>query len=126
MTSERRQVGWGFWLWWVLLILVGVVMGFAIRGFGTEEGAFLGGAAVVGAVQWLFMRWQGSRASWRPLTSMGGYAVGFAATHAVLHVIIGPVRFAVTWTGFAIVSAVITGIALLWLLRQPVSESPES
>ena len=58
---------------------------------------------------------------------MGAYAVGFAAGHALLHAIVGPAGgYVVFWAAVAIVSAVITGITLLLLLRQRFPESPEN
>lgn len=66
MNTERAQVGWGFWLWWVLASTVGFAVAFAV------------GVAVKEAV---------------------GYAMAFA------------------------VGGAITGVVLVWLLRQP---SPEA
>ena len=125
MTSKRRQVGRGFWRSWVSLILVGVAIQFVLPGRWFEQSGFFGGAAVVGAIQWRAMRGQASQSRWRVLAIMGGYAVGFATAHALRHAITGPVRFAVFWAELATVSAIITGIALLLLLRQRVPESPE-
>ena len=120
MTSQRLQCGQGFWVWWAALILVGVVMQFVLAGaLATEQLGFLGGTAVVGAVRWRVIRRQPFPSSWGVLACMGAYAVGFAAGHALLHAIVGPAGgYVVFWAAVAIASAVITGIALLFLLRQ--------
>jgi hypothetical protein len=104
MNTERAQVGWRFWLWWVLASTVGLAVGMLVRPFafyvvgawltwggGIEvvfalddvvalEVAFalsgaLGGASV-GIAQWLVLRRQVSRAGWWVLASSVGLAVG--------------------------------------------------
>ena len=48
MTSQRLQFGQGFWVWWVALILVGVVMQYLLAGaLAKEQLGFFGGTAVV-------------------------------------------------------------------------------
>ena len=80
MNTEPAQVGWSFWLWWVLASIVGLAVGFAmafavieaveetvilaIRSLSTND--FAVGRAVVGTVvgasfgiaQWLVLRRQ--------------------------------------------------------------------
>ncbi len=126
MTSQRLQLEQGFWVWWVALILVGVVMQLVLAGAAaTEQLGFFGGMAVVGAVQWRIIRRQAFPSSWRVLACVGAYAVGFAAGHALLHAKVGPAGgYVVFWAAVAIASAVITGVALLFLLRQRFPESP--
>ena len=63
MNTERSQVGWGFWLWWVLASIVGLAVAFA----ADSENVGLAVGVVIGAI---------------------------------------------------------TGVVLLWLLRQPVTEEP--
>ena len=107
MNTERKQVGWGFWLrwvsafwlWWVLASTVGLAVGGAVGGavgFAVYEEpagvAVVVGVAVVGAVfgasvgiaQWLVLRRQVSRAGWWVLASTVGLAVGGVVVEAVL------------------------------------------
>ena len=117
---QRTQVGWGFWLGWVLASTVGLAVGLAagaalltiiafstlVGGSGIDpltsamEGALLG--ASVGIAQWLVLRRKVSRAGWWVLASTVG---------AVL---------LVTVVGYG----AITGGVMVWLLRQPVTEEP--
>ena len=46
-NTERAQVGWGFWLWWVLASSVGFAVAFAMAG------AVVGGAITGGVMVWL-------------------------------------------------------------------------
>jgi len=130
MTSQRLQLGQGFWVWWVALILLGVVMQLVLAGaIATEQWGFVGGTTVVGAVQWLIIRRRAFPSSWRVLACMGAYAVGYAAGHALLHAIAEEAvvqanlhnpagGYVVFWAAIAFAFAVMTGIALLFLLRQ--------
>jgi hypothetical protein len=63
IITERAEVGWGFWLWWVLASSVGLTVGFIV-GFAVLDvevmsftiGLAAGGAVVgasVGTAQWL-------------------------------------------------------------------------
>ncbi|MCH8093052.1 MAG: hypothetical protein IH953_00520 [Chloroflexi bacterium] len=90
--TERAQVGWGFWGWWVLassvgfavVFFVGRFMGYvgggAVLGavFGAVAGAVAG--ASIGIAQWLVLWRQVSRPGRWVLSS----TVGLAATFAVL------------------------------------------
>ncbi len=76
MNTERAQVGWGFWVWWVLATfvgsVVGVVVGVAVLGpvFGAV------GLAGAGVMQWLVLRQQLSRSGGWILASSVGLALG--------------------------------------------------
>ena len=58
MNTERAQVGWGFWLWWVLASTVGLAVAFAmgvavLEAVGEAVGfamAFAVGGAITGVV----------------------------------------------------------------------------
>ncbi len=103
MNTERAQVGWGFWLWWVLASTVGLAVGkfvplwvifvghgalaYALGGRASALGeavavygllALIGafGGASVGIAQWLVLRRQVARAGWWVLASIVGFAVG--------------------------------------------------
>ncbi len=101
MTIERNRIGWGFWLWWVLVSavgwFVGFIMGFVLATIIVEPsmagggvlgftlayfmfGALLG--SVVSLMQWLVLRLHVSRAGWWILASTAGFAVAFGAVTA--------------------------------------------
>ena len=114
--------------WWVLASIAGWSLGLVV---GVAVAGPLGGGVpglavlaapwglVVGAAQWLVLRKQVSRAGWWVLASIVGLAASWAAS-GVLDLSASRV-VAVTIDG-AIKGAVlgaITGIALVWLFRQP-------
>lgn len=141
MTVERSRVGWGFWFWWVLASTMGWFFGFfvgAIGGYAVEPilpnygGAALHAAlaAGVGIFQWLVLclvlRWRVSRAGWWVLASTVGWAVSMAVYIGVGDAMGFPMGFsplAVSVAAGGIGLGAITGLALVWLLRQPVPEA---
>jgi hypothetical protein len=90
MNTERAQVGWSFWLGWVLVNTVGLAGSFIVAGAvgvvvdyaeGSVMGIILSGAvfgALLGVVQWLVLRRRVSRSGWWVLASTVGGAVGGA------------------------------------------------
>ena len=141
MNTERAQVGWGFWLWWVLASTVGLPVGFVVglavlEAVGLTGGSHFSGGAValvlfgavagasVGIAQWLVLRRHVPGAGWWVLTS----TVGSAAAVAVTFTVIGGAEEAVGFAGGGAVGGAlygaITGGVLVWLLRQPVTEEP--
>jgi hypothetical protein len=105
-----------------VLNAVGGAVGWAVA--GAVVGAV--GGAVAGVAQWLLLRRQVRRAGWWILASTAGGAVGWAVGDAVVGAMGSAVRFAVVLAvGDAVggaVSGIITGAALVWLLRQPRCE----
>ena len=109
--SERAQVGWGFWRWWVLASTAGSLVGFAVGsiviffGFGVAALAGLAGGtgdvvmvvagigavvvagaavgAAVGMTQWLVLWRQVSQPGGWILASIVGFTVGFIVLAAV-------------------------------------------
>ena len=90
MKAEGSQVGWGFWLQWVLASTVGVFVGILGCGFmvfvlnrydvpGGPVGPGLFGIVfgiVVGVLQWLVLRRRVSGAGWWVLASAAaGYGI---------------------------------------------------
>ena len=135
MNTERAQLGWGFWLWWVLASTVGMAVGIAVleaavfRVLGAVGGAVDGvvaGAVVgtsVGIAQWLVLRRQVSRAGWWVLASIVGFAVGFGV--GVGWVMASAVAETVTvglYAGWAVGGASV-GIAQWLVLRRQVSRA---
>lgn len=115
----RRQIsGAG---WWVLATAVGMGVGFAlIRAVTLQTSAVLGGGplyglvngglvgTLVGAMQWLVVRSQISRAGWWVLASALGAGVGLALDRVAGQ----------------IVGMAVTGTALVWLLRRLAPGNP--
>ena len=75
---------------------------------------------MVGALQWLILRRQLSRAGWWVLANVGGWVVAVAVVMSLAGV------FAVFWAVAGAVAmaaqGAITGRTLVWLLRQPLSD----
>ena len=98
MNAERKQIGWGFWLQWLLASVVGLVVGGFLSlpiGYGVGEGVEkalgrVAGYIVAGALfgvlwggglgimQWFVLRTQIARAGWWALASAIAGAVGLA------------------------------------------------
>ena len=139
MNTERAQVGWRFWLWWVLAstvslavlgavaaVVLGAVAAAAGVPFETVAVTSLGPVfeAVIGAVagaslgiaQWLVLRRQVSRAGWWVLANTVAFAVGGAVAGAGS----GPLLVPLALAGYG----ANTGGVLVLLLRQPVIEEP--
>ena len=109
----RRQISRAGW--WILATTLGMGGGFALIssvtlpvsatfGGGPLYGLVNGGLVgiLVGAMQWLVLRQQSSRAGWWVLASVLGTGVGFA-----LDQVVGQ-----------LVGTAVTGTALVWLSRQ--------
>jgi len=101
--------------------VVGVFVIFVIAAAGRHPLWARVGWAVGGAMQWLVLRSQVSRAGWWVLASTVGWLVGFLVGGAVGHedILVVFLFFITLWA----VAGAITGIALIWLLRQPAREA---
>jgi hypothetical protein len=78
------------------------------------------GGAVTGILQWLVLRGQVSRAGWWVLASTVGWGLSMAVVGALEDVGVG--AFSGAPVG-GVVLGVVTGAALVWLLRQPLPET---
>jgi hypothetical protein len=101
--------------WWVLASVLGMGLGFALvravtpalsrvgggLAYGVVNGAAVG--TLVGTMQWLVLRRPVSRAGWWVLVSALGMGVSFALDQGV----------------GLLAGVAMTGMALVWLLRQP-------
>lgn len=135
MTVERMHIGWRFWLKWLLASVVGFFLGGIVAWVAAYEvghpmGSILFVAAPgagVAIMQWLIVRrhvsgarrWALARMLGLGVTAVVGTAVIFAAGYSIsdpgLSIFIG---FAgLVWLG------AVTGLALVWLLRQPAKEA---
>lgn len=85
------------------------------------------GGAVAGILQWIILRQQVYRASWWVLASTLGWALsifvqgGFIVGRTARELTIG--RQIGSWFGGGVVLGVVTVVAMVWLLRQPVPEA---
>ena len=133
-NTEPAQIGWRFWLLWVLLSTVGAAVGVAVyilmyflccfvssttripADTSTITGVMAG--FLVGGAQWLVLWRHVGWAGWWVLATTVGFAVVFAVDAAVfgepgyLALVVAPV------------SAAIIGPVLVWLFPQPVPEEP--
>ena len=130
LVLRRRVTGVG---WWVLTSAAGCYGIIQAMFLGFPESAemsyvsLLGltvvvalGGAVTGILQWLVLRRQVSRAGWWVLASTVGWGLSMGVSIAIPS---GAddnlLQLAVTGA----VLGVVTGAALVWLLRQPVPEA---
>ena len=96
MNTERTNVGWGFWLAWVLASVMGFVVGAVVGlyvayglfdrdGFdatlGITFGIVLG--ATAGCLQWVVLREKVARAGWWVLASTLGFTITFGTLGAI-------------------------------------------
>jgi hypothetical protein len=138
MKVKRSQVGWGFWLQWVLASTVGLLLGFIV-GFplsflamdilGERLGQSFGGIVFgigVGGLQWLVLRRRISRAGWWVLASAaGGYGIVQAMFLGAFEGYVGSLSFGalLSITGVVALGGAVTG-TLQWLvLRGQVSRA---
>ncbi len=107
----RYRVSWGGW--WVAANIAGWAVGALVNlPFGLGVGWFVG-LVVAGVMQWLVLRRQVPRATWWLFASFVAWGAGVGITLA-LPGCPGPCSAAV----FGVVVGVITGVALVWLLRR--------
>jgi len=125
----RAEIGWSFWLWWVLASAVSFAAHLVV--LPDEEGvvpsavvlAVLG--AVIGVAQWVVLRGRVQKAGWWVLASAVGYAaalLGAGVVSAVVDDVVGAGERVGLCCGFAVGGAMygtITGAALAGLLRRP-------
>lgn len=124
MNTERTNIGWGFWLAWVLASIMGFVMG-AFLGMiiayglfdrdafdatiGVTSGIVLG--ATAGCLQWVVLREKVARAGWWVLAS----ALGFTITLGTLGAIGINENYVMAGILFAAVFGIAGGV-LQWLV----------
>ena len=124
MNTERTNIGWGFWLVWVLASIMGFVMGsllgmsvayglFDREAFdatiGVTSGIVLG--ATAGYLQWVVLREKVARVGWWVLAS----ALGFAITLGTLGAIGINENYVMAGILFAAVFGIAGGV-LQWLV----------
>lgn len=147
METKPTQVGWGFWLYWVLFSAAGIILGFLIgfalasiiTGDDIEIGVLRGiigysmlGAGIgsmVGLMQRIVLRQYVSRSGWWVLASTAGFAVAFGGGYGVAVVALGysdsPGNLAVL-LGYTVVVAfggAVAGILQWLVLRGQVSRA---
>ena len=138
--------------WWILATIVGNSLAFLAIGFvglglsggggGTAGGiifvsTLVIGGAFIGILQWLVLRRYVFRASWWILASTLSFTLSFYIELIIAQVIGGPIGGVLTLSGVltlivvgimtagaaGLTAGIITGIALVLLLRQPRKEA---
>lgn len=126
MNGKRTQVGWGFWLQWVVATSVcgavgGVVISACIGALGDDLGNVVGNTAsglVAGIGQWLVLRqWLGRAGWWIPATA-GGFLLG-----ASLLVLQGPLGENLGGVIATIALGLVPGTLQWLLLRRQVARA---
>jgi hypothetical protein len=129
MNTERTNIGWGFWLAWVLASIMGFGMG-ALLGMSVAYGLFdrdgfdatigISFGIVMGAtggfLQWVVLREKVAQAGWWVLAS----ALGFAVAGGALGTIGVNGNYVTAGILFTAVFGVIAGIMQWLVLRQQV------
>ena len=119
MKIERKQVGWGFWLWWVLASFVGWTVGSFVS---DEVGDVMGAVwfdslglivlgATIGGMQWLVLHRHVSWAGRWAVANIAGWIVGAAMNL--------PAGLAVGWG----VGLVVAGVLQWLVLRLAVARA---
>jgi hypothetical protein len=145
MKIKQIQIGWGFWLWWVLAStigwFVGVFWGFVLGSIIVEDvievnalgftlaysifGAVLG--SVVGLTQWFVLRQRVSRTVSWILASAAGFAVaeggGYGAAVLAFSFSTKLDEMGVGWILVAAFGGAVTGILQWPILRGQVSRA---
>ena len=138
MKVKGSQVGWGFWLQWVVASTVGMLLGFIV-GFplsflvmdivGERLGQSFGGIVIgigVGVLQWLVLRRRISGVGWWVLASAaGGYGIVQAMFLGAFEGYVGSLSFGalLSFTGVVALGGAVAG-TLQWLvLRGQVSRA---
>jgi hypothetical protein len=122
-------LGWiiGLALGWSASMALSETQADAVRSavMGAVTGGVGGGAS--GTMQWLVMRDQGHQTGWWLLISIVGWGVAFAAAWSTAWLISGLADLIATYAVIGMIvgslGGAFTGIALVWLLRRPTSES---
>jgi hypothetical protein len=140
MITERAQLGWGFWLWWVLASTVGFSVGLAVGIFTWSiispiidfyyglsvvgeilmfavGGAVFGG--LLGTAQRRVLHRSVPQFGWWVEASSLGMAMGGALVGAVILIVDGPQIFAMVLA----VGAASVGIAQWLVLRRQVARA---
>lgn len=99
MRGERAQVGFGFWLLWVLSSTVGYFLSwkgsvtlmegapYAREPLQTAMTIGVTVGAAVGAMQWLVLRQHVSQAGWWIFTSLGGWGLGWRSAVKLINTV---------------------------------------
>ncbi len=133
MNTEHTNIGWGFWLAWVLASIMGfgmgAVLGLAVayglfyrEGFDATQGITLGivMGAIGGSLQWVVLREKVARAGWWVLASALGLAVAGGAPGAAT----GPTgaitadNWAMAVTLFGVIFGLVAGTMQWQVLKQ--------
>jgi hypothetical protein len=148
MEAKPSQVGWSFWLYWVLFSAAGIILGFLI-GFalasiitgdnieiGVLRGIFgysmlgAGLGSMVGLMQRIVLRRYVSRSGWWVLASTAGFAVAFGGGYVVAVVALGysdeglgNLDMLLGYTVVVAIGGAVTGILQWWVLRGKVSRA---
>ena len=110
----RYRVSWAGW--WVVANIAGWSIGAVINVPWGLAAGWIVGVVVACAFQWLVMRRRMSRAGWWVPANMVSWAVGTGGAVAV------GVAGAASGVVFGAIVGAMTGVALIWLFRQPGPE----
>lgn len=122
-------------VWWVLLSIVGLSVGFFVALVvtypivdTTSTSVWLSifgilAGAIFGTMQWLILRRQASQAAWWVLANAGSLTVIYLSKVTTTRLVHGTIGFILGLTVGSFLAAALTGILLVWLLRQSVLQT---
>jgi hypothetical protein len=119
----RRRIPQAY-LWVLASVLGGAALSASGFAAGGAVGGPLGGSAIgasLGIAQWLVLRRRVSRAYRYLVASIVGFALALSVGEAVGFALSGAAGWLVGGTLFGITAGTITGAAIVWLLRRPIS-----
>jgi hypothetical protein len=133
MNTTLKDIGWGFWLRWVLASFLGSAAGVVIGGSaGSAIGEGFAGmgtvgvifGALLGTMQWLVMRKYVALTGWWALATAFGYFLAGIATEQWVFRQVPYSQVAVpAIVSFGAVGGIVGGIMQWLILRQHVARS---
>lgn len=127
MFNLKQYVERANWLWvisstigWAITwVVMSENMGYGVLGLGITQFSTVRGSVVgllVGLMQWFLLRNQFRQAYWWLIANIVGWTVGMASSRAG-----GPFGFVLAGA----IAGAITGLLLIWLLRNPIEKNPQ-
>jgi hypothetical protein len=117
--------------WALASVIAGVCAGIIAAIWGNAADLVLGYGgfgALLGSLQWLVLREYTPRAGWWLLASPVGWAIAVAAVRWIDTIVALPeiAGVVLAFGTIAAVAAIVTGIAFVWLIQEPILEPASS
>jgi len=133
MNTKQNNVGWGFWLRWVVASFLGFVVGgvvggfagYAIDEFGIAGLAVFGAmfGAIGGVMQWLVLRRHVAQTGGWVVATAVGYTLAGITTALIFRLFMNTSAALVGIVAFGAVAGVVGGIMQWLVLRRNVARA---